>query len=468
MHEALEPKDQVINSKYSIYLFDFVSFSLSRVRPQFLSCKQAANRRLNCFLMFQHSPLIRILNIHPYGSAMALAVVLSAWGSAASAQSETTAHTSKKIPASTSSVKDPREAMAKKSRALAKPKAPKSHKKTQTSKQAKGAAVPAALAAGLFFSESNAAMDWSSQAAERLQLDPQWVRKHLGQARRLHSVERLVLPPSSPAAKNWAAYRARFIEPQRIQAGLRFWQTHRSALERAEREFGVPASVVVAIIGVETFYGQYTGNFRVIDALATLAFHFPAAHPRAAARESFFKGELEQFLVLTSRSGADPLSIRGSYAGAMGLPQFMPSSWARHAVDFDGNGGIDLFGSPTDAIGSVANYFKAFDWRPGMPTHYPVTLTPGQTDMDSLMAPDILPTFSVANFVSKGASLSGAALQHTGPLALIELRNGTEAPSYVAGTENFYAITRYNWSSYYAMAVIDLAEAVAREMQSSR
>jgi membrane-bound lytic murein transglycosylase B len=320
----------------------------------------------------------------------------------------------------------------------------------------------------MFFSESSAAMDWSTAAAERMQLDPQWVKKHLGQARRLPSVERLVLPPSSPAAKNWAAYRARFIEPQRIQAGLRFWQTHRSDLERAEREYGVPASVVVAIIGVETFYGQYTGNFRVIDALATLAFHFPASHPRAAARESFFKGELEQFLALTSRSGADPMSIRGSFAGAMGLPQFMPSSWARHAVDFDGNGRIDLFNSPTDAIGSVANYFKAFDWRPGMPTHYPVTLTPGQTDMDSLMAPDILPTFSVANFVSKGASLSGAALQHPGLLALIELRNGTDAPSYVAGTENFYAITRYNWSSYYAMAVIDLAEAVAREMPTKR
>ena len=311
-------------------------------------------------------------------------------------------------------------------------------------------------------------MDWSTAAAERLQLDPQWVKKQVGQARRLPSVERLVLPPSSPAAKNWAAYRARFIEPQRIQAGLRFWQTHRSDLERAEQEYGVPASVVVAIIGVETFYGQYTGNFRVIDALATLAFHFPASHPRATARESFFKGELEQFLALTSRSGADPMSIRGSFAGAMGLPQFMPSSWARHAVDFDGNGRIDLFNSPADAIGSVANYFKAFDWRPGMPTHYPVTLTPGVSDMDGLMAPDILPTFSVANFVSKGANLSGAALQHTGLLALIELRNGTDAPSYVAGTENFYAITRYNWSSYYAMAVIDLAEAVSREMQNSR
>ena len=321
---------------------------------------------------------------------------------------------------------------------------------------------------GPFFSESPVAMAWSVQAAERLNLDPKWVQTQLGLARRLPSVEKLVLPPSSPAAKNWAAYRARFIEPQRIQAGLRFWQTHKNALERAERDFGVPASVVVAIIGVETFYGQYTGNFRIMDALTTLAFHFPSAHPRAAARESFFKGELEQFLLLTSRSGADPMTIRGSYAGAMGLPQFMPSSWAKFAIDFDGDGRINLFGSPTDAIGSVANYFKAFDWRPGMLTHYPVTLTPGQTDMDALLAPDILPTFSVTNFVSKGASLSGAALQHTGPLALIELRNGTEAPSYVAGTENFYAITRYNWSSYYAMAVIDLAEAVAREMRNSR
>jgi membrane-bound lytic murein transglycosylase B len=175
-------------------------------------------------------------------------------------------------------------------------------------------------------------------------------------------------------------------------------------------------------------------------------------------------------LLLTSRSGADPLvGHPGSYAGALGLPQFMPSSWMKFAVDFDGDSRIDLFGSPADAIGSVANYFKAFQWRPGMPTHYPVTLShPAMTDMDSLMAPDILPTFSVASFIGKGAALEGAALgKHTGPLALIELRNGANAPSYVAGTENFYAITRYNWSSYYAMAVIELAEAVAREMQQA-
>jgi membrane-bound lytic murein transglycosylase B len=307
---------------------------------------------------------------------------------------------------------------------------------------------------------------WAQDAASRLQLEPGWVQKTMVQAQRLPLVEKLVLPPASPVAKDWSAYRARFIEPVRIQAGLQFWLKHRKTLERAEREFGVPASIIVGIIGVETLYGQNTGNFRVVDALGTLAFHFPLGHPRAAERQAFFRSELEQFLQLTSRSGADPLAIRGSYAGALGLPQFMPSSWTKFAVDFDGDGRIDLFGSSADAIGSVANYFKAFQWRSGMPTHYPVILSPGQTDMDSLMAPDILPTFSVASFVGKGAALEGAALQHEGPLALIELRNGPNAPSYVAGTENFYAITRYNWSSYYAMAVIDLAEAVAREFKS--
>lgn len=325
--------------------------------------------------------------------------------------------------------------------------------------------VRQATATGIPLESSAQTQAWIQDAAQRLQLDPIWLKNTLAQAQRLPSVERLVLPPSSPTAKNWAAYRARFIEPIRIQAGVRFWQNHRTALERAEREYGVPASVIVGIIGVETLYGQNTGNFRILDALATLAFHFPSAHPRAAARQAFFQSELAQFLLLTSRSGADPLGIRGSYAGAMGLPQFMPSSWAKFAVDFDGDGRIDLFGSPHDAIGSVANYFKAFDWRPGMPTHYPVSLTPGQSNMESLLAPDILPTFSVASFVGQGASLTGAALEHKGPLALIELLNGPDAPSYVAGTENFYAITRYNWSSYYAMAVIELAEAVAREMQ---
>lgn len=342
----------------------------------------------------------------------------------------------------------------------------KSKNKHQTHQGRQHRAQQAVAAPGTRLSQNPEVAIWAQETARRLQLEPDWVEKTIQQAQRLPLVEKLVLPPASPVAKDWNAYRSRFIEPVRIQAGRQFWLKHRSTLERAEREYGVPASIIVSIIGVETLYGQNTGNFRVLDALGTLAFHFPTAHPRAAERQAFFRSELEQFLLLTSRSGADPLAIRGSYAGALGLPQFMPSSWAKFAVDFDGDGRIDLFGSPADAIGSVAHYFKAFQWHPGMPTHYPVTLTPGQTDMDSLLAPDILPTFSVANFLSKGAALEGAALVHPGPLALIELRNGPNAPSYVAGTENFYAITRYNWSSYYAMAVIELALALAREMPS--
>jgi membrane-bound lytic murein transglycosylase B len=336
------------------------------------------------------------------------------------------------------------------------------HAKSGKSHKAK----PSTKHTGSPLSDDIHVMAWAQEAAARLQLDPSWLQRTMAHAQRLPLVEKLVLPPASPTAKDWSAYSARFIEPTRIQAGARFWRKHQSTLERAEREFGVPAAIVVGIIGVETLYGQNTGNFRLVDALGTLAFHFPQAHPRATERQAFFRSELEHFLALSARSGADPLAIRGSYAGAMGLPQFMPSSWAKYAVDFDGDGRIDLFGSTADAIGSVANYFKAFQWRTGMPTHYPVSLS-AQTDMDSLLAPDILPTFSVASFTAKGAGLNGAALAHPGPLALIELRNGSNAPSYVAGTENFYAITRYNWSSYYAMAVIELSEAVAREVKNT-
>jgi membrane-bound lytic murein transglycosylase B len=206
------------------------------------------------------------------------------------------------------------------------------------------------------------------------------------------------------------------------------------------------------------------GTFRVMDALTTLAFDFPATHPRAVERSIFFKNELEQFLSLTHRTGVNPMSLQGSFAGAMGMPQFMPSSWRKYAVDFDGDGKVDLFKSTADVIGSVANYFVAFNWQAGMPTHYPVTFDVQTLNMEALMAPDILPTFTVASFTGKGARLESEGLKHTGPLALVELQNGDAAPSYVAGTENFYAITRYNWSSYYAMAVIELGREVKTAM----
>jgi len=322
-----------------------------------------------------------------------------------------------------------------------------------------------APAAGPAYATREDAMQFADDLAGRRDLDPAWVRQAIGQASFIPAIPRLMRPPPTGTAKNWRLYRSRFIDPIRIQAGVRFWQAHREALARAEREYGVPAEIIVGIIGVETIYGQHMGNFRILDALATLAFDFPAEHPRAAARQEFFRSELEQFLTLTHRTGADPLAPRGSYAGAMGLPQFMPSSWVKYAVDFDGDGRVDLFNSADDAIGSVANYFQSFNWRPGLPTHYPVRFDASRLDLDALLAPDILPTFSVASFTAKGAVLDGEALQHPGPLALIELQNGDpanggEPPSYVAGTENFYAITRYNWSSYYAMAVIELGREV--------
>jgi len=297
--------------------------------------------------------------------------------------------------------------------------------------------------------------------ALRRNLDADWARQVVGQAHYLTQVVKLTELAPVGTVKNWQVYRSRFLEPARIKAGVKFWQDNRASLARAQQETGVPAEIIVGILGVETIYGAQMGHFRVIDALATLSFDFPASHPRALERSAYFRSELEQFLSLTQRNSLNPLTLRGSYAGAMGMTQFMPSSWVKYAVDFDGDGKVDLFTSPADAIGSVANYFKTFNWQPGMPTYYPVSFDASKLDLDALLVPDILPTFSVASFTAKGAVLQGIGLQHQGPLALVELQNGSAPASYVAGTENFYVITRYNWSSYYAMAVIELGQAVA-------
>ena len=339
---------------------------------------------------------------------------------------------------------------------------------SQEQKQQQSVISNSSAVQGSLYAARLEAMQFADDLAARRDLDQAWVRDVMGQARNLPMVSRLMQPPAKAFVKNWRVYRSRFIDPIRIDAGVKFWRANRSTLERAEKQYGVPAEIIVGIIGVETIYGRDTGSFRVMDALTTLAFDFPATHPRAKERSDFFKGEIEQFLTLQNRRGASvvqTLSVKGSYAGAMGMPQFMPSSWAKYAVDFDGDGHIDLWNSPADVIGSVANYFKAFNWQPGMPTHYPVSFDKSHLDMDALMAPDILPTFSVASFAAKGAVLTGEALQHKGSLALVELLNGPDAPSYVAGTDNFYAITRYNWSSYYAMAVIELGREVAARVR---
>jgi membrane-bound lytic murein transglycosylase B len=286
-------------------------------------------------------------------------------------------------------------------------------------------------------------------------LDREAIDSALLQARFSASVKRLIMPPPTGTLKNWAAYRARFVEPQRIAEGLRWWNAHARWLAEAEQVHGVPAEIVVAIVGVETYYGRITGGFRVLDALATLAFDFPTGR---SDRSAYFRGELAHFFVLCEREGWDPTAVRGSFAGAMGLPQFMPSSQLDFAVDFDGDGHVNLGTSAADVIGSVAHFLAMHGWQRGLPTHYAVTPPPPSAGLVTLLAPDIKPGFTAAEFEQHGAQLDEAGQRHEGLLALVELLNGGATPSYVAGTQNFYTITRYNWSSYYALAVIDLAD----------
>jgi membrane-bound lytic murein transglycosylase B len=280
----------------------------------------------------------------------------------------------------------------------------------------------------------------------------------LAQAQYQPSVARLIMPAATPAAKNWMAYRARFIEPKRVQAGAQFAAANAATLQAAEQRWGVPGSIIAAIIGVETFYGRNTGSYRAIDALATLAFDFPTGR---SDRSAFFRDELEALLVLSQREGQPPQRYLGSYAGALGLPQFMPSSWLRYAVDFDGDGRIDLNGSAADAIGSVANFLAAHGWQSGLPTHYGVTPPAPGDALDQLLGPDIVPSFRVDEMQQLGARLSAAGQGEAGLLALVELKNGNAPSTYVAGTQNFYVLTRYNRSSYYALSVADLAQAIA-------
>jgi len=315
-------------------------------------------------------------------------------------------------------------------------------------------------AEGPRYAERADAQGFADEVAVLYGLDAQWVRDVLADARQVPAVTRAIMPPPAGVAKNWALYRSRFIDAARLRAGLAFWRDNVAWLAKARALYGVPPEIVVGIVGVETIYGQQMGSFRVVDALATLAFDFPSGR---SDRSAFFRDELEQLLLLCHLEDRDPLALKGSYAGAMGMPQFMPSSWLRFAIDFDHDGEIDLHRNAADVIGSVAHYLAQFGWVPGEPTHYAVEPPADAAERSALLEPDILPSFDAAEFARRGARLAPEAEAHAGKLALVELQNGAAPPSYVAGTQNFYAITRYNWSSYYAMAVIELGAAVARE-----
>jgi membrane-bound lytic murein transglycosylase B len=268
------------------------------------------------------------------------------------------------------------------------------------------------------------------------------------------TVARLVLPATTTSVRSWPRYRARFVEPRRIKEGVEFWQAHRDMLTRTEARYGVPASIIVSIIGVETFYGRVTGNFRVLDALSTLAFDYP---PQAKSdRSAFFREQLAQFLVLCKETGMDPLKVQGSYAGAIGLPQFMPGSQRRFAVDGDGDGKINLLTSVDDAIASVANFLIEHGWKPGQPVFAPVKLP---ADPAPLVDGGLVPKLSWNKLIGAGAS----ATAPTGPwtdwwMGVIDLYDGaTNTTEYRVAAPNFFAITQYNRSYFYATSVADLA-----------
>jgi len=244
----------------------------------------------------------------------------------------------------------------------------------------------------------------------------------------------------------WFQFRSRYVDAVRINGGLKFWREHAATLARARREYGVPEEIIVAIIGVESIYGRRMGSFGVLEALSMLAFNYP---PRA----ELFRSELEHYLLLTREARFDATRVKGSYAGAIGIPQFLPSSYRRYAVDFDGDGRRDLLGSVADAIGSVANYFRSHGWREGQ-----IIAVPAAVDTDGvaeLLELGIKPRLNVGELKRRG--VSPAEPLEEGPAAALFVVESETGPSYWLGLNNFYVITRYNRSVNYALAVRELS-----------
>lgn len=286
-------------------------------------------------------------------------------------------------------------------------------------------------------------------------LDPEWVVQTLSQARTLESVRAAVRPTPAGQRKNWQAYRARFVEAERIAAGADFVRQHGATLARASEQFGVPVEVIVGILGVETFFGRNTGRYSVLDALATLAFDYPAAEGRD--RSAFFREQLAQFFLWCRKEQCEPATVKGSYAGAIGLPQFMPENITRFGTDFDGDGHVNLF-QPADAIGSIARFLAMHGWVRELAPTAAVDLAQ-QAQRSTLLEPDIVPAFTPMQLLALGAK----PLSPVSPwekYALVALQNGEAGDEYVLGSRNFYVLTRYNRSAYYAMAVLTLGQEV--------
>lgn len=256
----------------------------------------------------------------------------------------------------------------------------------------------------------------------------------------------------------WSAYRATFVNPRNIARGVDFWDDNAEMLTRARETYGVPEEIVVAILGVETQYGRFPLPYRVMDSLSTLAFDYPR-------RGEFFRGELEQYLLLMREEGRNPLKLKGSFAGAMGIPQFMPSSYRNYAVDFDGDGRRDLLHSVGDAIGSVANFLRAHGWVPGEPVAMRA-ITREESSVDGMLSASLKPEWPIGELQARRIEPADP-LPADAQVAVLAVDTG-EAPEYWLGLANFYAITRYNRSQSYALAVFQLGSEIRAAREQAR
>lgn len=316
------------------------------------------------------------------------------------------------------------------------------------------AAPPAPPTAG-FDLERPEIQNFIADVSKRDKIRARTLKKLLGKAVPQPKIIELMTKPAEKVSP-WWQYRERFMTEERISQGVQFWQNNREPLERIAAEHGVPPEYIVAIIGVETFYGRIMGRYRVLDALATLAFDYPP-------RSDFFRKELEEFVVLSRDNKIDPLLVTGSYAGAMGAPQFMPSSYRRYALDGDADSKRDLWASWPDVFASVANYFQEHGWQPGAPVVVEARLEPDPIFQINPRNLELNETLSSLN--RSGVEIDAPLPPDTKAVLIsAEQRDG---PSYRVGFNNFQVITRYNRSARYAMAVHDLAQTVAARIHAS-
>lgn len=297
---------------------------------------------------------------------------------------------------------------------------------------------------------------FAEEVAARHGLDAAQVRALLSQAEYQQSIIDAITRPAEKLP--WYKYRPIFLKPERIDAGVEFWRDNAELLEKVSTDYAVPPEIIVAIVGVETFYGRHKGKYRVIDALTTLGFNYPP-------RETFFRSELEQFLLLAREEKLDPLTPVGSYAGAMGMPQFIASSYRRYAVDGDGDGRRDLWESKPDILASVANYFQRHGWRPGEPVASPAQVSGDK--WQALLSNDLALNARVGELAAAGVTTATPQPSER-KAKLLALESAADSNEYWVAYNNFYVITRYNRSPLYAMAVYQLAEAIRERYENSR